>query len=45
MLGTDPVACDQAPWALVGLSLAGWNALLSGLLLTGWALLIRRLSR
>lgn len=45
MLATGQAACDQAPWVFAGLSLAGWNALLSGLLLTGWALLIRRLSR
>jgi len=30
------VRCDQAPWSLAGISLAGWNALIS--MLTGLAL-------
>jgi disulfide bond formation protein DsbB len=34
-----PPACDQAPWVLLGLSMAGWNALASlGLAgLSAWA--------
>lgn len=40
MLETAPVPCDQAPWAFAGLSLAGWNALLSGLLLLVWIRLL-----
>jgi disulfide bond formation protein DsbB len=28
--------CDVAPWRFLGLSMAGWNALIS-LKLTGWS--------
>jgi len=29
ILGTAPVRCDEAPWSLFGVSLAGWNLLAS----------------
>ncbi|MBV9512413.1 MAG: disulfide bond formation protein B [Caulobacteraceae bacterium] len=32
-----PPRCDVAPWRFLGLSMAGWNALIS-LKLTGWSL-------
>ena len=35
--GMRVVACDEAPWVFLGLSLAGWNALIS-LLLAGTAI-------
>jgi disulfide bond formation protein DsbB len=28
-MGRPMVRCDEAPWRLVGVSLAGWNALAS----------------
>ncbi len=30
------VRCDEIPWEMFGLSMAGWNALLSGLLVLIW---------
>jgi disulfide bond formation protein DsbB len=39
-------ACDQAPWIFVGLSMAGWNALISlGLAALSLAALIRERKR
>lgn len=32
-----PVRCDEIPWSLFGLSMAGWNALVSTGLATLWA--------
>jgi disulfide bond formation protein DsbB len=29
ILGTAPVRCDEVPWSLFGMSLAGWNLLAS----------------
>ena len=49
--GTDPfsldiVRCDQAPWHFLGISLAGWNALLSiGSALAIWVLLLAKENR
>ena len=39
MLNTDFVACDEVAWSLFGLSMPGWNALISILLAlaAGWA--------
>lgn len=31
-----PVRCDEVPWALAGLSMAGWNAVLSAALAGLW---------
>ena len=30
ILNAPLVRCDQAPWSLLGVSLAGWNFLISG---------------
>lgn len=32
VLGTKMVRCDEIPWSLFGLSMAGWNALVSAAL-------------
>ena len=49
--GSDPLAaimnaprvrCDAAPWALLGISLAGWNFLFSGAAALAIVLLLRR---
>ncbi|QQS13529.1 MAG: disulfide bond formation protein B [Rhodospirillales bacterium] len=32
VLGTKMVRCDEIPWSLLGLSMAGWNALISAAL-------------
>ncbi len=37
-----PVArCDEIPWATLGISMAGWNAICSSLLATIWAFAAR----
>jgi disulfide bond formation protein DsbB len=41
LLNTDvtvgaPVRCDAVPWAMAGISMAGWNAILSALLSLIW---------
>ncbi len=36
LFASRPVRCDEAPWSLLGLSMAGWNALLS-IALAGYA--------
>lgn len=36
LFSARPVRCDEAPWSLLGLSMAGWNALIS-LALAGYA--------
>ena len=42
VLGAPMVRCDQAPWSLLGVSLAGWNFLIScGSALAIFALLAR----
>ncbi len=39
----DVVRCDEAPWSLFGISLAGWNALLSiGGAIAIWVLLLAK---
>ena len=40
MLEAAPPACDAALWSFAGLSLAGWNAALSGPLLLIWLRLL-----
>lgn len=37
LMGTKMVRCDEIPWSLFGLSMAGWNAVLSAAL-GGWVL-------
>ncbi len=39
LMAAAPVRCDEVPWALFGISLAGYNALLSAALagFAGWA--------
>lgn len=37
-----PVPCDEAAWSLAGLSMAGWNAVLSAALAGLWLLAVRR---
>ena len=39
---TDMVACDEIAWQFLGLSMAGWNALLSVGLLALWVIAARR---
>ncbi|MDO5530048.1 MAG: disulfide bond formation protein B [Paracoccus sp. (in: a-proteobacteria)] len=36
------VRCDEVPWSLFGISMAGWNGLFSSLLVVVWALSLRR---
>ncbi|HKU98096.1 MAG TPA: disulfide bond formation protein B [Vineibacter sp.] len=37
LMGTKMIRCDEIPWSLFGLSMAGWNAVLSAVL-GGWVL-------
>jgi disulfide bond formation protein DsbB len=37
-----PVRCDEVPWSLLGLSMAGWNMVLSFGLAAIWAMAARR---
>lgn len=37
-----PVACDQVPWSFAGISMAGWNAILSALLGFLWLFAAKR---
>ena len=39
---TTVVQCDQIAWALAGISMAGWNAILSSLLVGFWLRALRR---
>lgn len=43
LMAAAPVRCDEVPWALFGISLAGYNALVSAALagLAGWAAIRR----
>lgn len=42
-LSFDVVRCDVAPWSFIGISLAGWNALLSiGSAMAIWVLLLAK---
>lgn len=36
MMRTIPARCDEVVWSLAGLSMAGWNAAISGTLLALW---------
>ena len=47
LLNTDisvgkPVRCDAVPWALLGVSMAGWNAICSAVLALIWGLAARK---
>ncbi|MEO8558517.1 MAG: disulfide bond formation protein B [Rhodospirillales bacterium] len=43
LMGTPVVRCDEIPWALFGLSMAAWNAIVSlGVALLASMLLLRR---
>ena len=42
LMAAPLVRCDQIPWSLFGLSMAGWNALISGLAALAAALLLIR---
>ncbi len=45
LMNAPLVRCDQIPWSLLGVSMAGWNALISGLsAITAAALLMRKKS-
>lgn len=37
LLATPVVRCDEVAWSLFGISMAGWNAILSALLVWLWA--------
>ncbi|GLS87806.1 dihydroneopterin aldolase [Cypionkella aquatica] len=37
-----PVRCDAVPWALLGVSMAGWNAILSAGLAVIWGMAARK---
>ncbi len=41
-LAAPLVRCDEIPWSLAGLSMAGWNALISGLAAVAAAALLTR---
>ena len=43
IMAAPMVRCDEIPWALWGLSMAGWNALLSLALAGLWMMALRRL--
>ena len=45
ILGAPIVRCDVAPWSLFGISLAGWNFLVSGMAAAGAAILLVRGAR
>lgn len=40
-----PVRCDEIPWSMAGLSMAGWNMVLSALLSALWLLAAARPAR
>ncbi len=47
LLNTDiavgkPVRCDAVPWAMLGISMAGWNAIISAGLAGIWGLAARK---
>ncbi len=42
LANTNVVQCDQIAWALAGVSMAGWNAILSAGLAVIWLLAARR---
>ncbi|QDP19251.1 disulfide bond formation protein B [Sphingomonas xanthus] len=43
ILNTPLIRCDQVPWSFLGISMAGWNAILSlgGATMIGWLALRR----
>ena len=43
IMSAPMVRCDEIPWALWGLSMAGWNAVLSLILMGLWLMAFRRL--
>lgn len=45
ILGTAPVRCDEVPWSLFGVSLAGWNLLASLIMAVLCALVFARTCR
>ncbi len=42
LLATPPARCDEIPWSLFGVSMAGWNALISVVLGVFWFLAWKR---
>jgi disulfide bond formation protein DsbB len=36
------VRCDDIPWQLVGISMAGWNAIISLVLCALWLMALKR---
>jgi disulfide bond formation protein DsbB len=44
LLATPMVRCDAIPWSLFGLSMAGWNTLISAAAVAGAAVLLGRRS-
>jgi disulfide bond formation protein DsbB len=43
LMGTPVVRCDEIPWSLFGISMAGWNAIVSlGVALLALLLVLRR---
>lgn len=42
ILSAPLVRCDEIPWQMLGLSMAGWNMVLSSLLCVLWVLALRR---
>ncbi|MBS3960213.1 MAG: disulfide bond formation protein B [Sandarakinorhabdus sp.] len=45
LMNAPLVRCDQIPWSLLGISMAGWNALISGLAALAAILLIAKKGR
>lgn len=43
--GAQVIRCDQPNWMFLGLSMAAWNAVLSGVLVVAWGLSLRRGAR
>lgn len=42
ILSAPLVRCDEIPWQMLGLSMAGWNMVFSSLLCVLWVLALRR---
>jgi disulfide bond formation protein DsbB len=45
ILGAPLVQCDQVAWEMLGISMAGWNAILSFVLMTLWIMAMARRDR
>ncbi|MDO5369336.1 disulfide bond formation protein B [Paracoccus sp. (in: a-proteobacteria)] len=43
--GAPVVRCDEPSWHFLGLTMAAWNAILSGALVVVWAMALRRSNR